>query len=389
MKRIAVICERDRAYGRGVCLGISDAAGQEKDWSLEFIDDIETVKETRLSGFDGVIARVANERIASDLKKTKLPVVDVYSDAIRPMFGSVDGDQPGIGRLAAEYLLSRRYKNFAYCGYDGIGWSDVRCRSFVEALENNGHGCEVFHASKYAVGEYSGTLMRREFVGLDSDTAPLSCWLKSLPKQTAVFCCHDVRAWQVVSVCRTESIPVPRHLAVLGVDNDELICSFTTPKISSIDNSAFQIGKESVRILSRMLASSKIRKNPPHVVIGARGVCERDSTPICHADAEWVADVMEYISRNVEKCVRVDEVAAFANRSVASVERGIRNVTGNTVQHHILWTRIETAKKLLLFSQKPIAEVSRLSGFASPQYFSRFFKNRIGITAEEFRNRGV
>ena len=48
---------------------------------------------------------------------------------------------------------------------------------------------------------------------------------------------------------------------------------------------------------------------------------------------------------------------------------------------------IETAKKLLLFSQKPIAEVSRLSGFASPQYFSRFFKKRIGITAEEFRSR--
>ena len=389
MKRIAVICERDRAYGRGVCLGISDAAGQEKDWSLEFIDDIETVKETRLSGFDGVIARVANERIASDLKKTKLSVVDVYSDTIRPMFGSVDGDQPGIGRLAAEYLLSRRYKNFAFCGYDGIGYSDVRCRSFVEAVEKNGHGCEVFHASKYAVGEFNGTIMRREVVGLDSDTAALSCWLKSLPEQTAVFCCHDVRAWQVVAVCRTENIPVPRRLAVLGVDNDELICSFTTPKISSIDNSGFQIGKESVRILSRMLASSKVRKNPPHVVIGARGVCERDSTPICSADAEWVADVMAYISRNVEKCVRVDEVAAFAKRSVVAVERGIKYVTGNTIQHHILWTRIETAKKLLLFSQKPIAEVSRLSGFASPQYFSRFFKNRIGITAEEFRNRGV
>ena len=51
------------------------------------------------------------------------------------------------------------------------------------------------------------------------------------------------------------------------------------------------------------------------------------------------------------------------------------------------WTRLETAKKLLLFSQKTIAEVSRLSGFTSPQYFSRFFKNRIGMTAEEFRSR--
>ena len=32
-------------------------------------------------------------------------------------------------------------------------------------------------------------------------------------------------------------------------------------------------------------------------------------------------------------------------------------------------------------------DISKLSGFASPQYFSRFFKNRIGMTAEEFRSR--
>jgi LacI family transcriptional regulator len=388
MKRIAVICERDRAYGRGLCLGIAGAAAREKDWSLEFVDDLSVVKSTRLAGFDGVIARISNDDIAAALKLTGLPVVDVYSARIRPEFGSIDGDQPGIGRLAAEFLISRRYRNFAYCGYDGIGYSDARRDSFVATLSESGFPCNVFLTPRDAVNEFGTVITCREIVGLGHDSSTLSAWLKALPAQTAVFCCHDVRAWQVVAVCRAENIPVPRRLAVLGVDNDELICSFAAPKISSIDNSAFQIGKESVRILSRMLASPKVRKNPLHVVVKARGVCERDSTPICPADAEWVADVMEYISRNVEKCVRVDDVAAFAKRSVVAVERGIRNVTGNTIQYHILWTRIETAKKLLLFSQKTIAEVSRLSGFASPQYFSRFFKSRTGITAEEFRSRG-
>jgi AraC family transcriptional activator of pobA len=81
----------------------------------------------------------------------------------------------------------------------------------------------------------------------------------------------------------------------------------------------------------------------------------------------------------------VDEVVAYAKRPAAAVERGVKGVTGNTVQYHILWTRLETAKKLLLFSRKPVAEISRLSGFASPQYFSRFFKDRIGVPPEEFR----
>ena len=139
IKRIAVICERDRAYGRGVCLGIAEAATYEKNWSLEFLDYPEQVNVTRLKGFDGVIARISNEQIAAELTKAKLPVVDIYTDIIRPEFGSIDGDQPTIGRLAAEYFLKRRYKSFAY--------------------------------------------------------------------HTALFCCHDVRAWQVLALCRLEKNP--------------------------------------------------------------------------------------------------------------------------------------------------------------------------------------
>ena len=387
MKRIAVICERDRAYGRGLCLGIAGAAAREKDWSLEFVDDLSVVKSTRLASFDGVIARISNDDIAAALKLTGLPVVDVYTSRIRPEFGSIDGDQPGIGCLAAEFLISRRYRNFAYCGYDGIGYSDVRRNSFVATLSESGFPCNVFLTPRDAVNEFGIVITCREIVGLGHDSSALSAWLKALPAQTAVFCCHDVRAWQVLAICRAEGIAVPRRLAVLGVDNDELVCSFTSPTLSSIDNSAMRIGDAAVGLLSRMLRSPKFRKRTQHIVVGPRGVCERESTAVRSVDVAWVSDIMEYISRNVERGIRVDEVVAYAKRPAAVVERGVKDVTGNTVQHHILWTRLETAKKLLLFSQKPIAEVSRLSGFTSPQYFSRFFKNRIGMTAEEFRSR--
>lgn len=318
IKRIAVICERDRAYGRGVCLGIAEAATYEKNWSLEFLDYPEQVNVTRLKGFDGVIARISNEQIAAELTKAKLPVVDIYTDIIRPEFGSIDGDQPTIGRLAAEYFLKRRYKSFAY--------------------------------------------------------------------HTALFCCHDVRAWQVLALCRLEKIPVPQRLAVMGVDNDELVCSFTAPTLSSIDNSPFRIGKASVALLSRMFNSSEERKKPKHLIIKPRGVYERASTATFAVEIDWVSEMLDYISSHVADGIRVDDVIAFAKRSKATVEHALKSVTGQTVQHHILWTRLEMAKKLLVFSHKPVAEVARLSGFASPQYFCRFFKSKTGLTAEEFRN---
>ena len=388
MKRIAVICERDRAYGRGLCLGIAEAAVREKDWSLEFVDDLSVVKSTHLAGFDGVIARISDDDIAAALKRTGLPVVDVYTSRIRPEFGSIDGDQTMIGRLAAEFFLSRHYRNFAYCGYDGIGYSDARRDSFVDTLKRSGHVCDVFQTPRGAVTEFNAAIMRKEMVGLGQDADALSQWLKSLPAQTAIFCCHDVRAWQILAICRAEGLAIPRHFAVLGVDNDELLCSFTFPTLSSIDNSARGVGEAAVSLLSRLIHSPRSRKKPPHIVVSPRGVCERGSTAVCIAEDGWVADIMEYITRNVSRGVRVEEVVTYAKRPAAVVERGVKDVTGNTVQYHILWTRLETAKKLLLFSQRPIAEISRLSGFTSPQYFSRFFKSRTGMTAEEFRSRG-
>ncbi len=389
MKRIAVICERDRAFGRGLCLGVAGAAARERNWFLEFVDDLSVVKSTRLVGFDGVIARISDDGIAEDLKATGLPVVDVYTSRTRPGFGSVDGDQPGIGRLAAEFLVSRRYARFAYCGYDGISYSDVRRDSFVAALAEMGFPCNVFHTSKDVADEFNTVPRYKETVGLGRDSSELSAWLQALPPQTAVFCCHDVRAWQVLALCRAVGIAVPKRLAALGVDNDELVCSFTSPPLSSIDNSAFRFGEAAVGLLSRMLRAPKCSKGPKHIVVGPRGVCERGSTALCSPDAEWVADIMEYIARNVERGVRVDEVVAYAKRPATAVERGVKSVTGNTVQYHILWTRLETAKKMLLFSLKPIAEIARLSGFASPQYFSRFFKAKIGVSPEAFRGQGT
>ena len=386
IKRIAVICERDRGYGRGVCLGIAAAAEREVGWMLEMLDCADAVPQERLAGFDGVIARISNRRMAADLKKSKLPVVDVYCASLCREFGAVDGDQPAIGRLAAEYFIDRRYVNFAYCGYDGIGYSDARRESFAGALAEKGFACSAFHAPKGAVDEFGATVMRKEYVRLGSDATALTSWIKSLPAQTAVFCCHDVRAWQVLAVCRAEGIPVPERLAVLGVDNDELVCSFTEPKLSSIDNSPFMLGKAAVALLSRMLHSPAVRKSPPHLTVRPVGVCDRATVPICVAGQSRASEILDYVSRHVADGVRAEDVAKHEGCSVKTVEREVKAATGRTLSAHILWTRLETAKKLLLFSKAPVAEVAALSGFSSPQYFCRFFKTKTGTTPVGFRD---
>ncbi|MBP5320500.1 MAG: DNA-binding transcriptional regulator [Kiritimatiellae bacterium] len=389
MKKIAVLVERDRAYGRGVCEGIAAAAPREDDWVLEFISGATLERTSGLKGFSGCIARVPDNRVAKRLSASGLPVVDVFCTREYPAsgFGSVDGDQAAIGRMAAEHFLSLRFTSFAYCGYEGHAYSDIRRDAFAGLVGERGFGCSVFKTPAKALATFNATVTRKEYVGLGTDAKALAKWLRGLPDKTAVFCCQDTRAWQVVTLCREEGIPVPDRLAVLGVDNDPLVCSFIAPSISSIDNAAHRIGETAVAVLSRMMRSEEARKRPPRVRVKPGGLYPRSSTEVYALNPKWLSDALIFITRNVAKGLTASDVAAFTGNSYTTVETVFKRVLGSTVQQEIARSRIEEAKRLLTRTALPVETVARRSGFKSPQYFCRMFKAAVGSTAEAFRCR--
>ena len=230
-------------------------------------------------------------------------------------------------------------------------------------------------------------MTRKEYVGLGTDAKALTKWLRGLPDKTAVFCCQDTRAWQVVTICREEGIPVPDRLAVLGVDNDPLVCSFITPSISSIDNAAHRVGETAVAVLSRMIRTEEARKNPPRVRVKPGGLYPRSSTEIYALNPKWISDALVFIARNIGKSLTASDVAAFTGKSYATVENAFKQILGSTVQQEIARSRIEEAKRLLSRTTLSVETVARRSGFMSPQYFCRTFKAAVGSTAEDFRQR--
>ena len=383
--RVAIVAERDRAFSRELCCGIADAASRENGWMLEFVDADSLKRTQALRGFDGVIARVVNDTMATRLAATGLPVVDVFCNKRYPNFGFVDGNQAAIARKAAEHFLARRFTSFAYCGYEGQRYSDVRCNTFVEILKEHYLPCSVFKTPRRAIVKYNASLMHGEDVNLGADVRRLAQWLVRLPPRTAVFCCNDLRAWQVLSICRDENIAVPDNLVVLGVDNDPLVCSFVTPSISSIDNSGRRIGEASVAVLSQMLSSKEARANPPSVCVEPGEVVQRRSTETYAFAQTWISDALVYISRNAEKRLTADDIAVFVGKSLRTVEDGFRKALGRTVQQELIASRLSVAKRLLANTTFPVADVSARSGFASAQYFCRVFKTHIGTTAESWR----
>ena len=386
--RVAVVAERDRAYGRELCCGIADAALREDGWALEFVDADLLKRPRALCGFDGVIARVVDDAMAQRLTASGLPVVDVFCNKRYPQFGSVDGDQAAIGRKAAEHFLARRFTSFAYCGYEGYNYSDERRDAFAAILKEHYFPCSVFKTPRRALAEYDARVTRREDVSLGADAPNLAQWLKGLPPRTAVFCCHDLRAYQLLRICRNENIVVPDSLAVLGVDNDPLICSFVTPSISSIDNSGHDIGEAAVAVLSQMLRSKAARKNPPSIRVKPGEVVQRRSTETYVFEQKWLSDALVYISRNVERRLTAEDVSTFVGKSLPIVEKGFRKALGRTVQQELIASRLSAAKRLLANTTLPVSEVVARSGFASPQYFCRVFRADTGLTAESWREQG-
>ncbi len=64
----------------------------------------------------------------------------------------------------------------------------------------------------------------------------------------------------------------------------------------------------------------------------------------------------------------------------------LKKETGMNAQDHIHHYLIEEAKNLLLGSDKPVNELAYSLGFEYPQYFSRLFKSKTGMTPLEYRN---
>ena len=227
MKKIGILIERQRGYGRRLCEGVVRFACERNDWSLKFIEFSELRQDIRRNKYDGFIARVMNDGIAKAIASVGKPVVDVFVEKSVPGFAAADHNALVVGQMAARHFIEHHFDNFAFCGYNGRSYSDGRRHGFVRSLELNHFKCSVYSTPRIALKDFEDSVVMHERFGMPSDAVRLLKWLRGLPKPVAIFCAHDMRAYQVSEICRANGISVPGDVAILGVDNDELCaCSW-------------------------------------------------------------------------------------------------------------------------------------------------------------------
>ena len=369
MKQIAVMIETSRAYGRALMEGIAAFAQQAGDWKLRSLPNERLTAKT-LRCYDGLVIRLADRRIAAAIKTAKLPAVDVYGDRPSTDAASIpvaDGNHRLTGEMAADFFLKRGFRNFAWCGIDGLSFSDQRGIGFCDALEAKG-----FKALRYTRPRRirsDSSLFYDERLDRIPDAAELAKWLAALPRPTAVFCCHDYRAYQLMLVASDLGIRIPHELSVLGVDNDTTLCSFAPVPISSIDPNAFQVGLAAARMLQDAMDGR-------HVVSSAvepSRIVERESTEFIPVETPWLSEALMFIEKNYARTISATDVIRVTGRSSTFAERIFRQKTGSSILSYLTRVRMAEAVRLLTATDKMVKEIALLCGYRSAQYFCRAF----------------
>lgn len=384
MKTIGIMIERFRTHTRRMHEGVISYVKQHDGLSLRMLEFSDVDNPKALSGCDGFIARILNDSMADALVRTKKPVVDVYFGKTYPNVIPVDENRRRVGILAARHFIEHRFTQFAYCGLDGIAFSDERKDAFVECLEKHHFKCFTYRTPGNVLKDFEQSILRTDRIGLPPDVRCLSTWLKRLPKPIALFCAHDSRAYQVIQVCHSCGIDIPKDIAILGVDDDELTCNYTTPTLSSINQNGVEIGYAAIKTMNEMLRNPNLRQKP--VTVKPIGLTTRESSNTYPLNPPWLSDALVFIRTNINKNLSAADVYDAVGKSHTIVDRVFRAQLGSSVQKTIMRIRLDEAKHLIQDSSMPFSQVALQSGFTSAQHFCHAIVAEFGKNPTAIRN---
>jgi len=377
-RHVAILIETSRAYGRGLIRGIARYNRENGNWLTYFqphgLGAPPPPWLMRWTG-DGIIARIDNQKTARAIAKVKIPIVNLRSTVPNLQFPFIGADNEEVARLAAEHLLERGFQHFGFCGYrrrfhPGF---DTRQDRFQQLVEKAGCCCNTFSLSRG---------IRRPLTW-EHEQERIGKWIESLPKPVGIMAVNDDRGLQVLDACRRIGVKVPDEAAVIGVDNDEYLCSLSIPPLSSIEVNSEQTGYRAAVLLDRLMSG----KRPPKktLKIQPRGVITRRSTDVLATDDVEVVNAVRYIRIHACRPINGEDVASFMKVSRTYLEPRIRAVLGRTIHQEIARVRIARAKELLSTTAMPIKKIAQNSGFKTVQYFTRIFLQKTGQTPAGFR----
>lgn len=355
---------------------IQYATENDRRWSYLIAPESLSLSILDLRGWKGhgVIAALNTPAEAACARTLSLPVVNISSTLAKSSVPTVSIDNCLIGELAADHLINRGFQDFAYYGLKKVTYSKLRLEGFSKRLASVGFLCNTF---------LSPPTFRLHGVKWQEQHHALADWVGGLKTPVALFAVTDYRARQVLDACRQIGIRAPEQIAVLGVDNEEVICQHLVPTLSSVARDDLQEGYRAAALLDQLILGKKTDGN---VSIPPLGVVKRESTGVLAVRDERIRNAIEYIIQHIEQPFDVDVIARHVGVSRRWLEYGFRKAVGESPYQYIRRQRLGHARHLLSKDRgMRIYEIARLTGFGSAKQFTVVFQQRYGMTPRGYR----
>jgi LacI family transcriptional regulator len=373
--RVAVLVEASNAYGRGLLEGIHRHLREHDPWTILLPEHgrgrppLEML--ARWKG-DGIIARIETPAIAAAIRRLRrgrpLAVVDVSAGRLLAGVPYVETDDAAIARLAADHFIERDFRHLAFLGDDRFRWSDNRRKAFVAAARGR----------SVAIYEPRG----RSRDGAKEDEA-IEAWLTSLPKPVGLFACYDIRGRQAVEACRRAGLAVPDEVAVLGVDNDQVLCGLSSPPLSSVIPDAIGAGRLAAELLDALLRGERMDRE--EWLLSPVGIATRQSTDVLAIDDELVVAAVRHIREHACAGIKVADVVRVLGISRRVLESRFLRRVGHTPHEEIARVQFRRVEQLLAETDLPLATIAARAGFRHPEYMTVAFTRRHGMAPSRWR----
>lgn len=373
--RVALLIETTRTFSREMLAGVRRYVAEHGPWStyLELrAPDSSPPAWLRHWDGDGILTRTFTQEMADLIAATGLPAVEMRSKILAGTRPFVGVDNAHIGRSVAEHFFERGYRTFAAYSLQTEVFFIERVRNFVSTVK--GYGCPCFELPESTSDSATDW---------EQSQARLIKWLAQLPKPAGIFAANDQLGVRLLEACQRAGVAVPEEVAVVGAENEETLCTFATPPLTSVRFDGQAVGYLSAELLDRMMEGKAPKRR--ETLVPPKGIVVRRSSDELVINDALVANAARLIRENAMNGINVDELCRKLNASRSTLDRRMKAALKRTPKEEITRVRFREVERLLRETDLTIDVIARQTGFVHSHYLQAAFKEMYGQTPGAFR----
>ena len=378
-RRVAIMLDLQWPYKRHsqVFAGVHRYA-EERGWVTVIDEFVHYRLNPRAKGrapYDGIVAR-ANRQLAIRAAKLGVPVVNVWSSSpARRRVPGVFADAAATGRLIAEHLLARGFRNFATITSPQNVANEIQLKEFHRLVAEAGFACGSTYVSQQPLRDIGH--WRRTEAAIEQ---AMCRWVPPV----GVYAAEELCGRMVVEAARIRGWRIPQDVAIIAGQNEEALCERPRPSLTSVEIGWDRVGHAAAELLDRLMDGEPPTDRP--VLVPPNGLVVRESTDFFAVDNEVVAAALAFISANSHRSISTRDVARAVGTELRTLQNYFRREIARPIATEVRRVRIERAKRELARNDQSLASIAKETGFGSIQRLYEVFRRELGISPSTYRS---